>query len=329
MEKEAVTVEELNRIFSVRRSVFKQETVVALNGVSFTVKEGETFALLGQNGAGKTTLFKVLATLLSPTSGSVSVAEHRLPTQVQAARRSIGVTFGGERGFFGRLTAWENLMYAACLYDLPMHSWRGLIASTLTLVDLIDVCHRPVGTFSRGMRQRLHIARALLHDPPILILDEPTSGLDPEAAMRIRRLIRRLSGSGKTILFSTHQMIEAEQLADRVALLARGELLKVAPPHEYLQEMRCDFIIDITRITDPDTIRDKYTGLAGAVGYFLELVDTAWQAKILVKGAPPDPSVVAAGLGLHPGARVSVRIPSLEDVYLKMIEDLQQGEKVG
>jgi ABC-2 type transport system ATP-binding protein len=208
----------------------KQHTT-ALAGVDLEVRRGELFGLLGPNGAGKTTLVKVLCTLLLPDQGTVHVDGLDVQRQAEEVRRRVGVVLGGERALYWRLTARENLWYFAQLYDMPSAPAKQRIQHLLELVGLQDRADERVETYSKGMKQRLHIARGLLHDPAILLLDEPTIGLDPHAARTLRTLVRDLvEQHGRTVVLTTHYMGEADALSDRVAVLHRGKVVALDAP---------------------------------------------------------------------------------------------------
>lgn len=211
----------------------RDEPVHALRGVDLRVAEGEIFALLGPNGAGKTTLLKIFSCLVLPDAGRAVVrgdsttAEHRV-------KRNIGLVHSDERSFYWRLSARENLRFFATLYDVPPREADSRIDGLLDQVDLLDSADRPFSDFSSGMKQRTAIARALLHDPPILLMDEPTRSLDPAAALELRRFVvdelnRR---HGRTILLASHNLREVETMADRVAILVRGRVRQVGTVEE-------------------------------------------------------------------------------------------------
>ena len=193
--------------------------VDALHDVSFSVESGELFGLLGPNGAGKTTSIKILTTLLLPTSGSVRVLGFDPVRQPNEVRSRVGYVFGGDRGFYDRLSALDNLRYFADVYRVSAREKARRISELLELVGLTGRERDRVETYSRGMRQRLHIARGLLHDPPVLFLDEPTIGLDPVGARELRETVAALRDRGKTILLTTHYMFEADELCGRVAVI--------------------------------------------------------------------------------------------------------------
>ena len=227
----AVVAEGLRREFRQGRGLRKRgPTVLALDDVSLTIDVGEVMGLLGPNGAGKTTFVKILATVLLPSAGRASVMGHDVVTETTSVRPLIGIVFGGERGLYGRLTARQNLSYWGALYKMDRAAVDRRIAELLERVGLTERADSSVETFSRGMKQRLHLARGLIADPPVLFLDEPTTGMDPVATRDFRGLVSELRSEGRTILLTTHDMAEAESLCERVALIDRGRLLRVESP---------------------------------------------------------------------------------------------------
>src|SRR6266540_274259 len=194
---------DLRRTYRTHTGTVRRKTkeIEAVRGVSFVIEEGELFGLLGPNGAGKTTTIKMLITLLIPTSGSARVLGLDVVKDSREVRKRIGYVFGGERGLYERLSAYDNLRYFAELYAVPPREQKARIAELLELVGLAGREKERVEGYSRGMRQRLHIARGLLHDPSVLFLDEPTIGLDPVGARELRSLVASLvSEQRKTVL---------------------------------------------------------------------------------------------------------------------------------
>lgn len=226
----AVALADVSRRFPSRQQA-QQREVLALDRVSLRVETGELFGLLGPNGAGKTTLLRVISTLLAASAGRVWVCGIDAAREPQEVRRRIGVVLGGERSLYWRLTGRENLWYAAALHDLPRSIARERAAGLLALVALADRADDLVERYSTGMRLRLALARALLHDPAVLILDEPTAGLDPQAAAGIRALLAALSrDQDRTTIMATHNMDEADRLCTRVGILDRGRLVACDSP---------------------------------------------------------------------------------------------------
>jgi sodium transport system ATP-binding protein len=203
----------------------KKKFVTALKHVSFSVKKGEIVGLLGENGAGKTTLLRTVATLLTPTEGSIQVAGYDTIKNPNEVKKRIGVLFGGETGLYDRLTAQENLEYFAALYGLSKHETKVRIDDLSRMFGMRDYLDRKVGGFSKGMRQKVAIARTLIHNPEIILFDEPTTGLDITSSNVFRQLVHQLKREGKTIIFSSHIMEEVTMLCDTVAMMHKGELI--------------------------------------------------------------------------------------------------------
>lgn len=213
-------------MLSVRSLVKRYGAFEALRGVSLEAREGEVFGLLGPNGAGKTTLLRLLATLLEPTSGEATVAGHDLRRDPEGVRRVVGVVNGG-MGLYDRLTGREVLRYFGAFYGLSRARIDARIAELDGLLGLGETLDRPTGKFSTGMKQKIVIARAVLHDPPVLFLDEAASGLDVLARRSLLDFVLRLRAPGKLVVYSTHVMAEVEEVCDRVAVVDAGEVLTV------------------------------------------------------------------------------------------------------
>src|SRR6266566_6907797 len=204
----------------------------ALRDVSFQIREGEIFGLIGPNGAGKTTLTKIIATLIQPTSGEVTVRGNDTVRHDVQVRRNIGLASAEERSFYWRLTAEQNLLFFARLHGLADREAKRRIQELFGKLELEDTSRRRFGELSSGNKQRLSIARALLANPPVLLLDEPTRSLDPLAAARMREMIQSLAQQDPpvTILFTSHNLAEVETLCARVAIISRGQIRAIDTP---------------------------------------------------------------------------------------------------
>lgn len=224
---DAISVVGLSRVYQPR---VRGQARTALDTVSLTVRAGETHGLLGPNGAGKTTLVKILATLLAPTSGRASVFGYDVVSHAQDVRRAVGLVLGGDRGHYPSLTAEQNLRYWAAMYGYSGRAAQTRVRDLLERFGLAERAAARVETFSRGMKQRLHLARGLVGDSPVLVLDEPTAGMDPLACQEFREITRQLGGEGRTVLITTHDMAEAQELCDRVTLINEGRLLATEQP---------------------------------------------------------------------------------------------------
>ncbi|MCR5823885.1 MAG: ABC transporter ATP-binding protein [Lachnospiraceae bacterium] len=233
MKNTVINVEELKREY-VKRGFFgkTKKVVKAVDGISFNVEQGEIFGLLGQNGAGKTTTIKMLTTLLAPTSGTCEVLGYKTFGEEKKIRSRINFIFGGEMGVYRRLSARDNLRYFSNLYLIPEKVQKERIESILKLVDLADRADDLAETYSKGMIQRLQIARGLINDPEILFMDEPTVGLDPVGARMLRDIIKNLKADGRTVLLTTHNLAEVEELCDRLVIINKGKVIAKGTPSE-------------------------------------------------------------------------------------------------
>jgi ABC-2 type transport system ATP-binding protein len=295
--------------------------VEAVRGVSFEIGEGELFGLLGPNGAGKTTTIKMLITLLIPTSGQARVLGHDVVTDARWVRRRIGYVFGGDRGLYERLSALDNLRYFAELYGVDPETQKRRIAELLELVGLTGREKERVEGFSRGMRQRLHIARGLLHDPPVVFLDEPTIGVDPVGARELRSTIASLVDSGKTVLLTTHYMFEADSLCDRIAVIAKGRIVGEGTPRELKAGVADGSVVEIEVY---GVAEETVTRVRAVSGVRTVNVEDRDQAQLLVVQTEPGTELTHALLGQLDGAsvgRVTSREPTLEDAYVALVND--------
>lgn len=204
--------------------------LIALDGVTLSIERGEVRGLLGPNGAGKTTLVKLLSTVLLPSGGHARILGRDIVRETEAVRRQIGIVFGGDNGLYKNLSARDNLLFWAALYGVSAREAEQRATTLLRRVGLDERGDQLIRTYSRGMKQRLHLARGLVSDAQVIFLDEPTIGMDPMAARDFRQIVRELRDEGRTILLTTHDMAEAEALCDRVALIDRGHLLAVETP---------------------------------------------------------------------------------------------------
>ncbi len=293
--------------------------IEAVRGLDLTVERGELFGLLGPNGAGKTTTIKMLITLLLPTSGTARVLGHDVVKDVREVRRRVGYVFGGDRGLYERLSGLDNLRYFAELYAVSPRTQRARIAELIELVGLTGRENERVEGYSRGMRQRLHIARGLLHKPDVLFLDEPSIGIDPVGARELRRTVATLRDQGTTIMLTTHYMFEADELCDRIAVIAHGELVALGTPAELKAMVRGGSVLEVEVFGASDTAIDTVRAVAGIRSVGLE---ERGQAQLLVAQLDPGVDVTAAVLGAlgdTPTGRVTSREPSLEDAYVQLV----------
>ena len=268
----AIEVSHLRRIFASHIGVIKRTTkeVIAVEDVSFEIKEGELFGLLGPNGAGKTTTVKMLTTLLIPTSGSASVKGFDVVHRADEVRKRIGFIFGGERGLYWRLSGIDNLRYFASLYNVDYDITKKRIPYLLDMVGLNGRGDEKVQGYSRGMKQRLHVARTLLHNPDVLFLDEPTLGLDPVGAREFRQVILNLQSEKKTILLTTHYMFEADALCDRIAIIDHGRIIASDTPGGLKSHVRDLNVVEVETFGAPDAMIQKLRALPFAESLSVE-----------------------------------------------------------
>jgi ABC-2 type transport system ATP-binding protein len=317
----AIEAKDLRRTYKTSTGVFRRRAleVEAVRGVSFEVAEGELFGLLGPNGAGKTTTIKMLITLLIPTSGSAKVLGLDVVRDSREVRKRIGYVFGGERGLYERLSAYDNLRYFAELYAVPAREQKPRIAELLELVGLSGREKERVEGYSRGMRQRLHIARGLLHDPPVVFFDEPTIGVDPVGARELRATIAGLTEAGKTVLLTTHYMFEADELCDRIAVINRGEIVAEGTPRN-LKEIVADRTV--VEIEAYGISADAIGRVRQAPGVTSVAVEERDQSQVLLVQSAKGLELTQTLLGLLDGAtigRVAAREPTLEDAYVALV----------
>lgn len=227
-------------MINVKNLVKKYNEIIAVNNISFEVKEGEIFAFLGPNGAGKTTTIKMLTTLLKPTSGEIRVNNFDPATEQDKVRSSFGIVFQ-DQSLDEELTAFENMDFHAVLYKVPREVRRKRMEEMLKFVELWDRRNDLVKHFSGGMKRRLEIARGLLHHPKVIFLDEPTLGLDPQTRNHIWTYIKDLNVKEKiTVFFTTHYMEEAERISDRVAVIDHGKIIAIGTPNELKEKTKTE-----------------------------------------------------------------------------------------
>jgi len=307
----------LTKVFKIGK---KGETeLVAVDDLSLEVESGEVFGFLGPNGAGKTTTVRMLTGLIRPSSGSAQVAGFELGEDDTNIRRNVGILTESP-GMYERLTAEKNLTIFANLYDVP--NIEKSVNKYLSMLDLWERRHDAVGSFSKGMRQKLAVARALIHEPQILFLDEPTTGLDPEASKTVRDFVEELKNEGRTIFMTTHNLDEAERLCDRVGIFQQ-KLLTVDSPSNLREKMFGRKVVFHLSEVKPEWI-DLVTNIAGAGN--VEAVDN----KLVISLQDPEESnpeiikaLVIAGAQLQFVGEIR---HSLEQIYLEMVKSTERGQ---
>ncbi|MET8099620.1 ABC transporter ATP-binding protein [Streptomyces sp. NPDC005236] len=309
----AIEVRSLTREFGSRRR--PDSLVTALRGIDLTVRPGEVHGLLGPNGAGKTTLCKILTTVLLPSSGSARVCGHDVAATPRAVKPLIGIVFGGDRGLYGRISPRQNLALWGALYGLHGRELRLRTDALLDRVGLSERADDRVDGFSRGMKQRLHLARGLVSDPQVLILDEPTAGMDPLAAYDFRTLVQELRAEGRSVLVTTHDMAEAEAVCDQVTLIDQGQVLATDRPEVLARRMSA--YEQVTAAAVPAAVAEDLRGLPG-----VSSLDRTPDGRITVEISAADTTgevlrrLVAAGVT----SLATVR-PGLAEVYRHLVKD--------
>jgi ABC-2 type transport system ATP-binding protein len=293
--------------------------LTAVDGIDLDVHEGEVFGFLGPNGAGKTTTLRLLCALIAPTSGTAEIAGFRLGRDDPKIRAAVGI-LTELPGLYERQSAWDNLTFYATLYGLPPSVAHAQAEKYLRLMGLWERKTEPVVTFSRGMKQKMAIARAALHEPRVIFLDEPTTGLDPDAAKTVREFIIALRGEGRTVFLCTHNLDEADRLCDRIAFF-RHRVLRIAKPDELRAELygRATEIRlmpkpraeDLARVQAVPGVREAHLENGSIV---VASADPLLVNPLLVR------ALVAGGAEI---AFVTERKAHLEDVYLRIVEPIE------
>jgi len=315
LENGAIVVKELHKAFKSG----KPDEVRAVDGVSFTIEKGELFGLLGPNGAGKTTLIKCISTLLIPDGGTAKIGGYDIYAESLQVRRHIGVLTGGERSLYWKLTPVENLRYFSALYGVPRKLMKDRIDYLLDLMGLKDKAKTRVEKLSSGMKQKLSLARVLMHDPHILLVDEPTLGLDPYFARFIRDFVKNELNKKlhKTILLTTHYMDEADELCDRIAFMNQGKIealdtperLKQSMPQKQVLEIKCQGAVEkdlFSNIIDAPSIN-----ISHGEGFVYVRVNTDDPEAILS-------SMIETVREMAKIFSVRVTVPTLEDVFVHL-----------
>jgi len=300
--------------------------LVAVENISFDIRQGEIFGLLGPNGAGKTTTLSMLATMLTPTSGSATVNGIDIEKDPDGVRRSIGIVFQ-DQSLDEELTAWENMDFHGRLYRIPKDLRNQRITELLNLVELNDRRDDIVKTFSGGMRRRLEIARGLLHHPKVLFLDEPTLGLDPQTRNHLWNYIATLAKeNGITIILTTHYMDEADRLCDRVAIIDHGRIIAIDTP----KNLKDGLGGDLVTIGSPDPA----SVAAALTEPWIARVETHDDNVVVsLKNADQHVSSIVTLLNTRqvPITSITIHKPTLEDVFLsftgKTIREQEASQK--
>ncbi len=322
-EKPIIKVEGVskNYITKTRMGLFKKEikVVEALKELNLEIQPGEIFGLLGPNGAGKTTLIKILTTLLIPTGGTAMVANYDIVEDANDVRRSVGCMLMGERGLYWKLTGRENLHLFGSLYRVPNDYKVKKIEWLIEVLELEEFIDRPVESFSSGQKMKVAFAKALIHDAPILILDEPTIAMDFAAARKLREVVKMLNKEGKTIIYTTHLMDEAQDLCNRIAIIDHGEIIALDTPENLIDQLEQDDIITLSGEISEKTI-EQIKSIEGVHDMSLVSKNGNEHYKIICidhKKVLPGliTSITANGSVVN---SINVEEPTLGDVFIKL-----------
>jgi ABC-2 type transport system ATP-binding protein len=315
-----IVIQDVVKKFKRGKGLRKRE-IVALDHTSFTIERGELFGLLGPNGAGKTTLVRCIATLLIPDSGKITIFGNDAFKQSMEARRQLGLLTSGERTLYWKLSGRENLNFFAALYGLGGKERNKRIDYLMELLDLKDVDNERVEKYSSGMKQKLSLARAMLHDPNILLLDEPTLGLDPRFSRFIRTFIKDelIKKGGKTILLTTHYMDEADELCERIAFINRGKIIDIKTPAQYKNEIPHTEVLELScqgNINETQ-LRSSLTGIQSIEKLNILSNDGITNLKIITPRAETILSEIIELVRKEAKIlTIGVKAPTLEDVFI-------------
>ena len=320
MNEPVIECKDVRRVFNPKVKKGESRETVALKDLNFTVSRGIVFGLLGPNGSGKTTTIRILSTLLIPTSGQAKVFGFDVVREASKVREHIGLILGGDRGFYGRLTAIENLRYFAALNNMSGDSAKKRIKEVLETVNLTSAADRLVEQYSRGMKQRLHIARGILSNPDLIFMDEPTIGIDPQGAQELRQLIPVLISQGKTIMLTTHYMYEADEVSNQIAIINKGEIIASGTPSEIKRKFSKVEVFEVLlKKTSPDMVKDlcAVSGIQRVVPGSDGLLQ-----KLTIQAAPnpENEGIIKSAIGLENMESIVKRDPTLEEAYLSIIK---------
>ena len=317
----AIELRDIRRVFNIKTGTIRRHAkeVVAIDGLSLDVGEGELFGLLGPNGAGKTTTIKILTTLLIPTAGNATIHGRDVVRDAAGVRREIGFVFGGERGLYYRLSGRANLRYFAELYGVPPAEIARRVEELLAMVGLTERAEESVEGYSRGMKQRLHLARTLVHRPKVLFLDEPTIGLDPVGARDVRRIVTDLHRQGTTIILTTHYLFEADAMCQRIGVIDKGRLVALGTPAELKAGASDLSVVEVEVFGVGADVVEGVRALEFVDSVVVEQRELRQLLRVQTTlGERAVAPLMTALTGTQVG-RVAVREATLEDAYVKLV----------
>lgn len=332
MSSQGILAEDVSKIYRSRkrqgffRSV--REEKVAVQNLSFHLPPGQVTGLLGLNGAGKTTTIKMLSTLLLPTSGQITIDGLDVLQNTRIIRKRINMIAGGERMVYWRLTGRENLWYFAQLYDVEPRILNTRIATLLRLVGLEDAADTIVEHYSKGMKQRLQIARGLINDPSYLFMDEPTIGLDAPVARELRQMVHQLAADGKGVLLTSHYLKEVEELCAYIYVIDHGTLVAQGSPGQLKTLTRQDRVVRILLPSFPSKVEGALQDIVAETGARLEQEAQDECVSITVYHPEDLSGRVAATVALNGGSMLKLEViePTLEDAILVLANKVGNKE---
>ena len=320
MSDYAVECENMSRVYRFGSIIGRGRETEALVDLSIQVARTSVFGLLGPNGAGKTTTVRILSTLLTPTHGSARVLGYDVVKQSKQVRERIGFILGGDRGLYGRLTGKQNIRYFGALNHLDPKTAGRRADELLERVGLKGDGDTPVEQYSRGMKQRLHIARGLLTDPEVIFMDEPTIGLDPIGAQELRQYIPELVNQGKTIFLTTHYMLEADMLCDTIALIDKGRLVALGTPNEIKRTFSGVTIIEMVINQTRASLAEELSSVDGVRRVELSAEGVLQKITLMVDIGVDVRQSITQIVGVEKIESLIARQPTLEEAYVSILK---------
>ncbi|ABX31398.1 ABC transporter related [Petrotoga mobilis SJ95] len=312
---ETIKTQNLTKIFKV-----KKKKIRAIQDINLSIQNGEIFVLLGPNGAGKTTFLKTISTLILPTYGDAWVNGYNIKKDEYKVRKSIGLSTGFERSFYYRLNGYQNLEFFGTLYGIKSKDLKERINFLLNLFNLEDAKDLKYMKYSTGMKKKLSLARALLHDPDVYIFDEPTSSIDPISANEIRDIILSLKDKNKTIILSTHDMHEAELLADRIGILNKGNMLAVDKKENLKRVLKKEIIkVKIDKGINEDLIAQD--GIKEKINLFRKIKDNEFEIEVENSSEVLDQLIEKLKNQDRKILTINVETPSIEEVFINFVRN--------
>jgi len=312
---ETIKTQNLTKIFKVKRKEIK-----AIQNINLSIQSGEIFVLLGPNGAGKTTFLKTISTLILPTYGDGWINGYNIKKDEYKVRRSIGLSTGFERSFYYRLNGYQNLEFFGTLYGLKGKHLKERIKYLLSLFNLENAKDLKYMKYSTGMKKKLSLARALLHDPDVYIFDEPTSSIDPISANEIRQIISSLKNKNKSIVLSTHDMHEAELLGDRIGILNKGVMLAVDEKENLKRLLKKEIIkVKTDKFVSEEMISKD--GIKGKINHFRSVKEDEFEIEVENSSEVLDPLIEKLKKENRKILTINVEQPSIEEVFMNFVRN--------